>query len=130
MNNTIWDYKFNEIITMGRKAKKLSKTELAERCEVTTMYISLIENDMRIPRPNVCRRLAKALDLDEEHLIFSAHSAQGANLVSHPDQLIIRYKMLAAEIRRLTKTQQEEVINKCQPELKRLLEELQSLFSE
>jgi transcriptional regulator with XRE-family HTH domain len=51
-----------------RKAAKLSQERLAERSELSTTYIGMLEMGIRFPSAEVLERLASALGVDTPHL--------------------------------------------------------------
>jgi transcriptional regulator with XRE-family HTH domain len=55
-----------------RIEKELTQGELAETAGITASFLSLIENDHREPSLTVLRRLASALRVPEEILIWQA----------------------------------------------------------
>ena len=66
------------MISIGRTLKRfrseqqLSQKELAERAGLTPSFLSLVENDKRTPSLVVISRLADALSLPEEILLWDA----------------------------------------------------------
>jgi transcriptional regulator with XRE-family HTH domain len=60
---------FGKQILQLRKEKKLSAEALAKKCEISRSYITLIENDKRLPRKTMLPKIAKALDLKLEVVI-------------------------------------------------------------
>jgi len=54
---------FGERIRTQRKKKKLSTQELSEMCGVARSYITLIENNKRLPGRKVIPKLAEALNV-------------------------------------------------------------------
>jgi transcriptional regulator with XRE-family HTH domain len=66
------------MISIGKTIKKLrierglSQQDLAEICDLTASFLSLVENDRRSPSLAVIRRLAAALCVPEEVVIWDA----------------------------------------------------------
>ena len=66
------------MIRLGMTIKKLrlergfSQKALAEEADLTPSFVSLIENDHRVPSMSVIRRMASALGVLEEVLIWDA----------------------------------------------------------
>jgi transcriptional regulator with XRE-family HTH domain len=66
------------MILLGRTIRKLrtdrgvSQQDLARDADVTPSFLSLLENDHRRPSLLVLRRIAAALDVPEEVLIWDA----------------------------------------------------------
>ncbi len=66
------------MINIGRTVKKLrtqsgiTQRELAARAQLSPSFLSLVENERRRPSLAVIRRLAGALSLPEEVLIWDA----------------------------------------------------------
>jgi len=52
-----------------RKKNNLSAQELAERCEVSRSYITLIENGKRLPGDKLLPKLAVALNVKVEVIL-------------------------------------------------------------
>lgn len=67
---------FGERVRDLRKAKNLSQRELAERIGVNFTYLSKIENGKldfaSFPSEDTIRKLAQALDADEDELLLMA----------------------------------------------------------
>jgi transcriptional regulator with XRE-family HTH domain len=55
-----------------RDERGVSQKELAEAAKLTPSFLSLVENDRRRPSLAVIRRLADALDVPEDVLIWDA----------------------------------------------------------
>lgn len=55
--------RFGERIYKARKRNKLSAEELAEKCEISRSYITLIENGKRMPGKKIIPKIASALKL-------------------------------------------------------------------
>lgn len=55
-----------------RNERSLSQQELAEQADLTPSFLSLVENGRRRPSLAVLRRIADALQLPEEALIWDA----------------------------------------------------------
>jgi transcriptional regulator with XRE-family HTH domain len=51
-----------------RKTKNLTLKEVAEKAGVSTMYISEIERDLKVPSDEVICKLAKIYNVDEKEL--------------------------------------------------------------
>lgn len=66
------------MIQIGKSIRKLrielglAQLELAERCGLTPSFLSLVENGRRRPSLAVIQRVAKALELPEEVLVWDA----------------------------------------------------------
>lgn len=54
---------FGERIRTARKKKNLSTQEIADECGVARSYITLIENNKRLPGRKVIPKLAEALNV-------------------------------------------------------------------
>jgi transcriptional regulator with XRE-family HTH domain len=63
---------FGEILRKHRKARFLSQEELAERADLASKMISLIERFERNPTVNVADSIAKAMDVPLWRLIKDA----------------------------------------------------------
>lgn len=77
-------------IKMIRTYRNLSQTELALNANVSSSYISLLENNERDPTMDTLQRIAKALGVTMLVLIFMAERDEFG--VSHPE---IAEKLLA-----------------------------------
>lgn len=55
-----------------RQEREVSQQELARSAELTPSFLSLVENDRRQPSLSVLRRLAGALGVPEEVLIWES----------------------------------------------------------
>ncbi|WP_013627493.1 helix-turn-helix domain-containing protein [Rubinisphaera brasiliensis] len=68
--------RFGERLRELRQAKNLSQRDLAEQVGVNFTYISKIENEKldfaQFPGEELIRKLAKALDADEDELLILA----------------------------------------------------------
>lgn len=60
--------RFPEKLKAARKAKMINQTELAEIVGVTQRSLTAYERGRAVPRPNVIRKLAGALDVTVEYL--------------------------------------------------------------
>jgi len=47
-----------------RKQKRLSQSQLAEKCETSTNYIATIETGKKYPSPKTLEKIASALDIE------------------------------------------------------------------
>jgi len=62
------------VLVAARQQAGLTQTELAAAAKLTASYLSFLENRKKPPPSDeVCRRLARALDLDGERLLELAH---------------------------------------------------------
>jgi SOS-response transcriptional repressor LexA len=62
-----------EVLTDRQKELGLSYREIAVRAGVSDVYISLVFRGKRVPGDEVLIRIAQALELDAQHLIYRAH---------------------------------------------------------
>jgi transcriptional regulator with XRE-family HTH domain len=67
---------FGEIVRKHRKARFLSQEELAERADLASKMVSLIERFERNPTVNVADSIAKAMDVPLWRLIKDAEDLQ------------------------------------------------------
>jgi len=51
-----------------RKSRKISQTQLADRCDSSTGYIGEIESGKRFPSVKMIERIAAALEVESWHL--------------------------------------------------------------
>lgn len=64
---------FNEYLKSLRKNKKLTQIQLAEKSGVSKTHISRIETESdSAPKPETLKKLAPALDVNFEHLMYMA----------------------------------------------------------
>jgi len=54
---------FGKKLRTERKKNNLSAEQLADNCDISRSYITLIENHKRLPSPKVLPKLAGALNL-------------------------------------------------------------------
>lgn len=64
-----------QLVKRHRLAKNLSQEALAEKADVHSTYVSLLENGHRAPGIDVAERIAKALGLKLSQLIIEAERA-------------------------------------------------------
>lgn len=64
--------KLGKTIRRLRLERQMSQQDLAGSAELTPSFLSLLENDHRNPSLSVLKRLAKALDVPEEVLLWDA----------------------------------------------------------
>jgi len=57
-------------LKVNRQKLGLTQEQLAEKANVSTHYIAMVETRNRYPKPEMLERLAKALDV-EPHQLFS-----------------------------------------------------------
>ena len=70
--------KFNEYLKSLRKNKKLTQIELANLSGVSKSHVSRIEiDDNSVPKPDTLRKLAPALGVTYEHLMYKAGYYEG-----------------------------------------------------
>lgn len=62
--------KIGSIIKTERKKKGLIQNQLATQCNITTTYLSLIENDKKEPTISLLRTIAENLNLPLPILLF------------------------------------------------------------
>ena len=58
-------------IKEARKKAGLTQAELAEKLGVSSSFIAQYENDLRNPKPDTLQRIATALDISVNRLLFS-----------------------------------------------------------
>ena len=81
-------------------AKDLKQSDLAEKLEVTTNYLSLIENDKREPSLSFLRQLSKELDVPLS-LLFLDTEFNSANRSQHEQAMFLRIRDLIMQIETL-----------------------------
>ncbi len=86
---------FAALVLEARTRKGLTQAEAATAAGLTPSYLSVLENrKKRPPSDEVCRRLARALDIPEERILEVAH------LERAPAPLRNRLRSLATTLRR------------------------------
>jgi transcriptional regulator with XRE-family HTH domain len=55
-----------------REAQGLSQAELAKRAELTSSFLSLVENDRRMPSLKVLSRISDALNVSADVIVWDA----------------------------------------------------------
>lgn len=60
---------FGERIAIERKKRKISTKTLAELCNLSRSYITLIENNKRLPGKKAIQQIAKGLNLSSSTVI-------------------------------------------------------------
>lgn len=63
---------FGAAIKTCREAKGLSRAKLAELCDLSPSYITLLEQNKRDPNLSVANRIAESLDIPSSILMFLA----------------------------------------------------------
>jgi transcriptional regulator with XRE-family HTH domain len=66
-------------IKENRRKRGLTQAKLAEKADITTQYIAMIEVSRKFPTPEMLERIAKALEI-ETYQLFSADPALEAAL--------------------------------------------------
>ena len=61
-----------ETIKLLRKRNRLNQSQLAELCEITVTYLSLIENGKKEPTLSLLKTIANSLQVPLPILLFSA----------------------------------------------------------
>jgi len=68
---------FGGVVRKARIKKGFTQKELARRSgNVSAMFVSQIETGERLPSVRICQLLAKALELDEKHLLKIIHRSK------------------------------------------------------
>jgi|AntRauTorckE5430_2_1112549.scaffolds.fasta_scaffold14891_1 transcriptional regulator with XRE-family HTH domain len=62
--------RIGETIKELRKLKKYKQSDFAEQCEITTTYLSLIENNKKNPSLDVLQKISNALEIPYPILAF------------------------------------------------------------
>ncbi len=69
-------------IRSTRQNKKLTQEQLAEMCSLSAAHIGHIERGTRIPSLDTVFRIAQALDVSLDYLIFDSAGNDGSSLAS------------------------------------------------
>ena len=80
----------------NRKKCRLSQAKLAEKANITTQYIAMIEVSRKFPTPEMLDRLAKALDIEAYQLFVVKPSPEDAMERLH-DTLVGNLEKVVAE---------------------------------
>lgn len=75
---------FGEVVRKHRKARFLSQEELAERADLASKMVSLIERFERNPSVNVADSIAKAMNVPLWRLIKDAEDMRKEKAASRP----------------------------------------------
>ena len=78
----------HERIRRRREERGMPANVLAQRLAISPSYVSLIESGKKVPGEDIARRIAEALDDDEEIYVAWAHSAGISDLDSYTDRLV------------------------------------------
>jgi len=62
----------------SRKKRGISQAKLAEKANITTQYIAMIEISRKFPTPEMLERIAKALEIEAHELFVVKPSSEGA----------------------------------------------------
>ncbi len=57
--------KIGEVIKTIRKYRKINQADLALQCEISTTFLSEIENDLKRPSKNTMHKICKVLEVPE-----------------------------------------------------------------
>jgi transcriptional regulator with XRE-family HTH domain len=83
--------KYGRAIRLARAARNMSKKELAEKANIDGSYISLIEQDRRVPSVNKIDAIAGALQVPVHLLaLLGAEGAQLKNISSQEAEQVGR----------------------------------------
>ena len=80
----------------NRKKSRLSQAKLAEKANITTQYIAMIEVSRKFPTPEMLDRLAEALDIETYQLFMVKPSPEDAMTQLH-DTLAANLEQVVAE---------------------------------
>jgi transcriptional regulator with XRE-family HTH domain len=89
--------KVGETIRELRERQQLSQKELATRSSLTASFLSLVENNKRDPSFTVLRRIADALRVPEEAIVWHAVAIPG-NLKKRERALCEAAKLIVQRI--------------------------------
>ncbi|MDR1108263.1 MAG: helix-turn-helix transcriptional regulator [Spirochaetaceae bacterium] len=93
-------------IKENRRKRGLTQAKLAEKADITTQYIAMIEVSRKFPTPEMLERIAKALEI-ETYQLFSADPTVEAAL----ERL---YRTVAQDIERVVaEAVQKALSGKC-----------------
>jgi len=80
----------------NRKKHGISQAKLAEKANITTQYIAMIEVSRKFPTPEMLDRIAKALDIEAYELFVVKPSPEGAMELLH-DTLVGNIERIVGE---------------------------------
>jgi transcriptional regulator with XRE-family HTH domain len=86
---------------VNRQKLGLTQEQLAEKAEVSTHYIAMIETCNKYPKPEMLERLAKALEV-EPHQLFSVSDTLDESLERLHQAIVIDMKQIVREAMRET----------------------------
>jgi transcriptional regulator with XRE-family HTH domain len=81
---------------VNRQKLGLTQEQLAEKADVSTHYIAMIETCNKYPKPEMLERLAKALEV-ESHQLFSASDILDESLECLRQALVADMKQIVRE---------------------------------
>lgn len=93
--------KMGKTIKLFRINSGLNQKELAKRALISVNYLSLIENDRRVPSNKLLERLTTELNISTSQLLLQA-SEKPKNLPKDQDQLYDLMKELLLELQKVT----------------------------
>jgi len=80
----------------NRKKRGFSQAKLAEKANITTQYIAMIEVSSKFPTPEMMDRIAKALEIEAYELFAVKSSPEGAMELLH-DTLVGNIERVVSE---------------------------------
>jgi transcriptional regulator with XRE-family HTH domain len=81
---------------VNRQKLGLTQEQLAEKADVSTHYIAMIETCNKYPKPEMLERLAKALEV-ESHQLFNAPDALDESLERLHQAIVTDMKRIVRE---------------------------------
>ncbi len=90
--------KGNNRVKEARSKEGISQFELAKRSNIAQSNISQIENGKIFPYPGWRKRIAAALNLEEDYLFFENYSDKNLNKEKSREKIKLREKELTKEL--------------------------------
>jgi transcriptional regulator with XRE-family HTH domain len=98
-------------LKVNRQKCRLSQAKLAEKANITTQYIAMIEVSRKFPTPEMLERLAKALNV-ETYELFTVENAGNNNFDQLRKDVIEEVKSINESIASMEKNILDNLVNK------------------
>ena len=108
--------KIREILAQNMKIYRqklgISQTELAERANISSNFIGIIEQKRKFPSPEMLERIAKALEIETTELFMSPASSQAELKKLHKEILADLDRAITEAVGKAIKEQYKEIQSK------------------
>ena len=91
-----------------RQKLGITQTELAERADISTNFIGMIEQKRKFPTPEILERIATALEIETSELFATTSSPQAELKKLHSEILADLDRAISEALRKAIKEQYEE----------------------